>query len=386
MVRETSAANSRHGTMYLGAGKGASFQYRANNGGTSAGDNGDSITTIPRWIRVRARRQHRARLLLERRRELDAAWHGHAHSPADLGSDRRGVHEPRRRHDRQRDARQRLDHDGHAADAGHDCADGADEPAGHCDQHQPDRSDAGRASTDTGGSGLAGYRIFRNGGATPIATVTTTSYSDTGLAASTQYTYTVRAVDGANNVSAELGVRICDDAVAAGAGYHAAERAAESAGHRGRRGAHRSELERVDRQRGRIGSRGLSHLSRWRRDADRDGHDDELQQHEPDGEHELQLPGSLVRQRRQRIGVCRAARRRRRLRRRAGADGDIGAVAAAGSFTDNGASLSITGSGADIWGTADEFQFAYRPLTGDGDVDGAHRRASRTATCGAKSA
>src|SRR4030095_13770216 len=49
-------------------------------------------------------------------------------------------------------------------------------------------------------------------------------------------------------------------------------------------------------------------------------------------------------------------------------NGDIGAVAAPVSFTDNGTSLSISGSGADIWGTADEFQFAYRTLTGDGEL------------------
>ena len=49
-------------------------------------------------------------------------------------------------------------------------------------------------------------------------------------------------------------------------------------------------------------------------------------------------------------------------------DGDVGAVAAAGSFTDNGTALTITGSGADIWSTADEFHFAYRTLSGDGTM------------------
>ena len=58
------------------------------------------------------------------------------------------------------------------------------------------------ASTDTGGSGLAGYRIFRDGGATPIATVTVASYSDINLTAGTTYTYVIRAFDGAGNVSA----------------------------------------------------------------------------------------------------------------------------------------------------------------------------------------
>ncbi len=55
------------------------------------------------------------------------------------------------------------------------------------------------ASTDD--TGVAGYEVWRGG--TKIATVTTTSYSDGGLTASTSYTYTVKAVDGAGNVSAD---------------------------------------------------------------------------------------------------------------------------------------------------------------------------------------
>jgi hypothetical protein len=59
----------------------------------------------------------------------------------------------------------------------------------------------GAASDDVG---VTGYRIFRNGSATPIASVgaTTTSYSNTGLTPGTTYSYTVRAVDAAGNVSA----------------------------------------------------------------------------------------------------------------------------------------------------------------------------------------
>ena len=55
------------------------------------------------------------------------------------------------------------------------------------------------ASTDTGGSGLAGYRVYRGGSL--IASPTSTSYSDTGLAASTAYSYTVHAYDNATNTS-----------------------------------------------------------------------------------------------------------------------------------------------------------------------------------------
>jgi fibronectin type 3 domain-containing protein len=51
--------------------------------------------------------------------------------------------------------------------------------------------------------GVTGYQIFRNGSATPIATVgaSPTSYSDTGLTGGTTYSYTIKAVDAAGNVS-----------------------------------------------------------------------------------------------------------------------------------------------------------------------------------------
>jgi len=51
------------------------------------------------------------------------------------------------------------------------------------------------ASTDD--SGIASYRVFRDGGATPVATVQTTSYTDIGLTPATAYSYTVVAVDAA---------------------------------------------------------------------------------------------------------------------------------------------------------------------------------------------
>jgi chitinase len=57
------------------------------------------------------------------------------------------------------------------------------------------------ASTDSGGSGLAGYNIYRNGSSTPTAQTTGTTFTDTGLTANTAYTYAVRARDGAGNLS-----------------------------------------------------------------------------------------------------------------------------------------------------------------------------------------
>ena len=58
------------------------------------------------------------------------------------------------------------------------------------------------ASTDNaGGSGVAGYDVYRNGGL--AGSSTGTGYTDTGLAASTAYAYRVRARDNAGNASAQ---------------------------------------------------------------------------------------------------------------------------------------------------------------------------------------
>src|SRR5439155_151307 len=49
--------------------------------------------------------------------------------------------------------------------------------------------------------GVSGYRVFRGG--TQIATTSTTSFANTGLSASTTYSYTVAAYDAAGNLSAQ---------------------------------------------------------------------------------------------------------------------------------------------------------------------------------------
>jgi peptidoglycan hydrolase-like protein with peptidoglycan-binding domain len=56
------------------------------------------------------------------------------------------------------------------------------------------------SSTDSGGSGLAGYDIYRNG--TKVATTSLPAYADTSLSASTLYSYYLDAFDFAGNVSA----------------------------------------------------------------------------------------------------------------------------------------------------------------------------------------
>lgn len=54
-------------------------------------------------------------------------------------------------------------------------------------------------STDSGGSGLQGYRVYVDGSITPITTTTGTTYSSTGHSAGTAHTVRVEAFDGAGN-------------------------------------------------------------------------------------------------------------------------------------------------------------------------------------------
>ena len=56
-------------------------------------------------------------------------------------------------------------------------------------------------STDSGGSGLAGYRIYRGG--VPLTTTSSTSYSDTTVSGGTSYSYNVTAYDNSSNESTQ---------------------------------------------------------------------------------------------------------------------------------------------------------------------------------------
>jgi regulation of enolase protein 1 (concanavalin A-like superfamily) len=49
-------------------------------------------------------------------------------------------------------------------------------------------------------------------------------------------------------------------------------------------------------------------------------------------------------------------------------DDDIGSVPFRGGAGDSAGTFTVTGSGADIWGTADAFHYVYRPLNGDGTI------------------
>ncbi len=47
---------------------------------------------------------------------------------------------------------------------------------------------------------------------------------------------------------------------------------------------------------------------------------------------------------------------------------DVGSVGAAGGASYSSGVFTVKGSGADVWGSADEFQFVYQSLTGDGSI------------------
>ena len=49
-------------------------------------------------------------------------------------------------------------------------------------------------------------------------------------------------------------------------------------------------------------------------------------------------------------------------------DQDIGAVTGPGAASFNGSTFTVTGQGADIWGSADAFNYAYTTLSGDGTI------------------
>ncbi|MBI1754798.1 fibronectin type III domain-containing protein, partial [Candidatus Azambacteria bacterium] len=55
------------------------------------------------------------------------------------------------------------------------------------------------ASTDSGGSGLQGYYVYRNGSLAATVSASAISYFDIGLSPSTVYSYYVVAFDGAGN-------------------------------------------------------------------------------------------------------------------------------------------------------------------------------------------
>lgn len=60
----------------------------------------------------------------------------------------------------------------------------------------------GGGDTGAGTPGIAGYNLYRNGQKVNTSLITGTSYTDTGLSAGGSYSYTLKAVDLAGNISA----------------------------------------------------------------------------------------------------------------------------------------------------------------------------------------
>jgi hypothetical protein len=61
----------------------------------------------------------------------------------------------------------------------------------------PDRIRLSWAASSDAGTGVAGYRIYRDGNSAPVAVTSGTQFLDTGLAGGMSYSYAVSAFDGA---------------------------------------------------------------------------------------------------------------------------------------------------------------------------------------------
>lgn len=364
MLRETLAANSRFALMMMTPGaNGAAFQYRTSTGGSAApsGSN-DGVSTLPRWVRIT-----RTGNLVSGYLSTDGtSWT--LRNSVTLSALPATVYVG---------LAVTSHNDGTLATGVFDNVSVVLPTPDTTDPTVPQNlagSPVGTsridltwsASTDTGGSGLAGYRIYRNGSGTPLATVTGTSYPDTGLTANTTYTYRVSAYDSAGNesdLSGQVSVTTGDvpppDGIAptipAGLGATAVS------------------ASRIDL--GWTGSTdtGGSGLAGYR--IYRDGSAVPLATVTATTYSDLGLAANTAYS--YQVSAIDGSGNESALSNSAGAttpaaaawsSQDIGAVAAAGSFADNGTSLSVTGSGADIWNSADEFHFAYRTLIGDGEL------------------
>ena len=229
MVRETVAANSRHGTMFLGALKGAAFQYRTNNGGSSAGDNGDSITTLPRWIRV----QRQGNVIRGYFSSDGVNWtqRGTVTLASLPTSVLIGVAYT-----------SHVDGTIGSATLDNVTLTGSDPTPDTTPPSVPTNLQATAistsridltwtASTDTGGSGLSGLsRLPQWRRDADRDRRDDELLATRGLASGTQLTYTVRAVGRREQCVSRLGLCIGDDADHAAAGYDCAERAGQPAG------------------------------------------------------------------------------------------------------------------------------------------------------------
>jgi fibronectin type 3 domain-containing protein/glucose/arabinose dehydrogenase len=365
MMRESLAANSRFAFMLMTpAANGAAFQYRTSNGGSAAPSNSqDGVSTLPRWVRLVRQGNTFSGYLSANGATWTLRNSVTIAMPATINVGLAVT----------------SHQDGTLATASFDNVALVLPTPDTTDPSVPQNL-AGTAvstsridltwsaSTDSGGSGVSGYHIYRNGSATPLASVTGTSHSDTGLAANTGYTYRVAAYDAAGNESDPSGpVTITTPDVPPPDGINPTQPAGLTAS--------AASSSRIDLSWTASTDAGGSGLAGYR--VFRDGSATPLNStpvtatsysdtglapstaysyevRAVDGAGNVSTPSN--------------AANATTLAPATWSNQDIGAVAATGSFTDNGTSLAVTGSGADIWKTADEFHFAYRSLAGDGEI------------------
>lgn len=208
MLRESLAANSRFALMCITPGRGAAFHYRTTTGGNAAPNkSGDAVTRAPYWVRIK-----RQGTTVTGYQSADGVtWT--SQKTITLSSLAATVYV----------GLALTSHlDGTIATAvlqnpvvtGGSGGGGTtpDTAAPTVPQNLNATAASAaislswNASTDSGGSGLAGYRVFRNGSSTPIATAAAPSYSDTTVTPNTSYTYAVTARDNAGNESLQSNV------------------------------------------------------------------------------------------------------------------------------------------------------------------------------------
>src|SRR5690606_7099325 len=200
MIRESLSPGSRFAMMLMTPGSnGAAFQYRtATNGAAAPSHSADGSSTLPRWLRI-TRQGNTVRGYLSAN---GTTWTLRDSVPLPL-PDAVYIGLAVTSHNNSTLATAVFDNVSVTLPSPDTVAPSVPQNLSATASGSTQVNLGWSASTDTGGSGLAGYRIYRNGGSTPIATVGpgTTAYNDSGLAAGTTYTYRVAAYDNAGNAS-----------------------------------------------------------------------------------------------------------------------------------------------------------------------------------------
>lgn len=214
-------------------------------------------------------------------------------------------------------------------------------------------------------SNVAGYRLFRNG--TLISTLIGTSYSDTGLQASTSYNYTVLAYNDATPAleSAQSGATVgrTDDppppdvtppSVPVGVAAVAA----------GPNGINVSWQVSVDPESGVEGYR-IYRGGQLIADIAGTAYADNGLLPNTAYTYTVAAYNAAVPEL---VSVQSAPANATTASPPLWSNQDIGNVAAVGSMTDNNGTITVQASGADIWKRRDEFHYVYQTLDGDGQI------------------